>query len=141
MEQIRSEVAGMSHGPGSGGAFSRRPDFDERRLKVTPYNGDRTQWRDFAWTLSSFIGRESPSLKKVMAKAEVCDHEISDKWVVDNGISLELDGALHHMLVNNMAQGSEAKSLLRSMEGKPGLEAWKRFWKDAKPKGGRPRNS
>ena len=61
--------------------------------------------------------------------------KLPEEQVGDFGISLELDGALMHLLVNNVAQGSEAKSLLRSIESKPGLEAWHRFWKDAMPKG------
>ena len=55
--ELRQEMAmGM---PVSGGAPGRRPDFDERKLKIVAYGGDRSLWRDFAGTLSSFIGRES----------------------------------------------------------------------------------
>ena len=107
-EYINMTRAAAEASHGGSGAVGRRPDFDERKLKISPYSGEKATWRDFAWTLSAFVGREAPHLKKAMATAENRTEEITEDDVLKMGVSAELDGALMHLLVNNVAQGSEA---------------------------------
>ena len=36
---------------GTGGSRNRKATFDDRKLKITPYGGDRRSWKDYSWTL------------------------------------------------------------------------------------------
>ena len=110
--------------------------FDERKLKLEPYDGNRDLWRDFAWTFLAFIAKESPVLGAVMEKAEGWKEEVKESHLEGLGVSVELDKQLSWLLVNNAKTGSEAKTLLRSIKSHTGLDMWRQLWKDAKPKSG-----
>ena len=62
-EKMTDAVMGMR------GPRSRAPDFDDRKLKLRAYGGDTALWRDFEYTLTGFVGRESQPLKEAMIKS------------------------------------------------------------------------
>ena len=119
-----------------GGVQPRKANFDDRKLKVEPYTGEKPTWPDFAWTIGGFVNRESAELKAAMDKTERGEEEIDRNKLVTLGITPELDGELMWLLMNHTKSESTAKNFLRANQHRTGLEVWRRFWRDAMPKGG-----
>ena len=106
------------------------------KLKVKSYDGTKSLWRDFEYTLGGFVGRESTKLAEAMAKVIDIDEEIKTAKLAELGVDPELDGKFRWLIQNNVEQGSKASTLVRTLKSKTGLEVWRRLSQDAKPKGG-----
>ena len=48
----------------------KKRNWDTRGLKADPYEGNRQEWRSYAFTLKAFIRRESPGLESYMVESE-----------------------------------------------------------------------
>ena len=88
LESLNAKVEQLQNarGESAGGGRHPRVHFDDRRLRTTAYGNDKGQWRDFAWGLKTFIGRESMALKLAMDQAEKADAEImgSTCWSLES---------------------------------------------------------
>ena len=94
-----AQPRGMARGRATAPTGPAKPTFDDRKLKVKPYSGVKSTWRDFYWTLSSFIKKESADLGRAMDKAIKADAEILEDKVADYGINAELDQELACLLL------------------------------------------
>ena len=121
---------------GSGGNRGRKATFDDRKLKITAYGGDRRSWKDYSWTLQTFVGREAPEIRAAMIRAVREDTEIKNEHLADYGVDPDIDQELAWLLLNHTEVGSKAKGLLRVQQLKPGLEQYRQLNRDARPKGG-----
>ena len=130
-EQVRLEVEAAR-----GSRREAKVTFDNRRLKVEPYSGVKSTFKDFAWTLRSFVARESGKLHEAMLAVERREEEVTVAVLEGMGVSQELDGELAFLLQNNTATPSVAKTMLRAAEAKTGLEKWRLLARDAVPRGG-----
>ena len=68
LEEAEGQLRTMMEQPR--GSHSWRKDrFDDRRLKVIPYDGDHSTWVDYARAVSRFVGRDSEPLRAAMDRA------------------------------------------------------------------------
>ena len=67
-EAARAEQEEREAAAKSGMPRSRAPEFDDRKLKVKAYDGTKSLWRDFEYTMAGFVARESPKLAEAMVK-------------------------------------------------------------------------
>ena len=132
MDEVRNQVSS------SGNPFnpSRKRMFDTKSLRLDPYTGDRSSWKNFSSVLLKFIDRESPELRKALVKSESLDEEIKPEKVIELGVSAELDAEFAWLLFNQTTDGGHARSMLRACDGRTGLEQWRMLYKDAMPVGG-----
>ena len=123
-----------SSGSGSGGR--NKPRFDVRQLNGQTYGGEKAKWQEFDWVLRKYVGRESTTLKEAMETAARYSDEITPSTRDHMGITEELDSQLAFLLINLSEPGSAARTMLRAIQYKTGLEQYRLMGKDAQPVGG-----
>jgi hypothetical protein len=124
----------MPDPPGSGGGPHKPRGWDTRKLKLEPYEGDRKEWRSFAFTLKAFIRREAPGVESYMSQTEHTDEELDGRMVSDAGVDMHEDKELAWLLTNYT--GGEIKEMIQLNEDKTGCELWRILMKESDPKSG-----
>lgn len=121
------------------GAKIKPPEFDDRRLKVKAYCGDKSIWRDYEYAPTGFVGRESQTLKEAMINVVDMEHEANAEIIKWLGVDTELDGKLLWLKQNKVEAESKASTMVRALKNRLGLEVWRKMSRDAKL-GGSTRN-
>ena len=111
-----------------------RRGWDTRKLKLEPFDGDRKEFRSWAFTMKAFIRREAPVLEAFITESEYHEEEITMRQVTDMGVDPAEDKELAWILTNYTS--GEIKELIQLNEGKPGCEMWRLLVKEANPKSG-----
>lgn len=121
---------------GGGSGSRHKPRFDVRQLNGQTYGGEKAKWQEFDWVLCKYVGRESTTLKEAMETAATYSDEITPATRDHMGITEELDSQLAFLLINFSDPGSAARTMLRAIQYKTGLEQYRLMGKDAQPVGG-----
>ena len=100
--QIRDELDQMikvAEGLGKGVARKNaKNSFDEKKLKIEKYSGERAKFRTFAWHLKAFVRRSHAKLATAMDAVELESGAIGQEFLDKHSISAELDGELQWLL-------------------------------------------
>ena len=140
VRELRENIELLWKDPQSGRDQSRDHDFtkkrqwDTRKLKLDPYGGDKKEWRGWSFTLKAYIRREAPVLEAFMNEIEYSEAVITGREVSDGGVDPDEDKELAWVLTQNTS--GEMKELIQLNEGRPGCELWRLMTKESNPKSG-----
>ena len=108
--------------------------WDTRKLILDPFDGDKKEFRNWAFTLKAFIRREAPGLESFMTSTEYQEEELTGRDISDGGVDMKDDKELAWTLTNYTT--GEVKEMVQLNEDKRGCELWRIITKDANPKSG-----